>query len=179
MQIRLATGADVEQLTGLFDLYRQSLGQPSENHKCRQFVSARLSEGDTMIFIARHEVQALGFIQLYPSYSSVSLKPVWYFDDAFVVELYRGTGIAKGLIAKAKELADSADVVLIKRTLVEQGIAVQEKVKQEDVEQETLTGNLQQADESCGDRQDNATEKSPVGSAFKSSSVVYMYHQAL
>jgi GNAT superfamily N-acetyltransferase len=184
MQIRLATGADVEQLTGLFDLYRQSLGQPSENHKCRQFVSARLSEGDTMIFIARHEVQALGFIQLYPSYSSVSLKPVWYFDDAFVVELYRGTGIAKGLIAKAKELADSADVVLIKRTLVEQGQVmhekvVQQKVEQEQVGQEILTEHLQQADAPCVTSMESTQEKSSVGSAFKSSSAVYMYHQAM
>jgi GNAT superfamily N-acetyltransferase len=179
MQIRLATSADVEQLTGLFDLYRQSLGQPSENHKCRQFVSARLSEGDTMIFIARHEVQALGFIQLYPSYSSVSLKPVWYFDDAFVVELYRGTGIAKGLIAKAKELADSADVILIKRTLVEQGLAVQENVKQDNNEKIILSDNLQQACETDLMSKDSTKEKSPAGSTFKSSSAVYMYHQSL
>jgi GNAT superfamily N-acetyltransferase len=179
MQIRLATGADAEQLTGLFDLYRQSLGQPSENHKCRQFVSARLSEGDTMIFIARHEVQALGFIQLYPSYSSVSLKPVWYFDDAFVVELYRGTGIAKGLIAKAKELADSADVVLIKRTLVEQGPAVQEKFDQEKNEQIILSENLQQTCQTGPMNTDNTQTASTTPSKGQSNSTVYMYHQAL
>ncbi|WP_445947106.1 GNAT family N-acetyltransferase, partial [Shewanella sp.] len=111
-----------------------------------------------MIFIASHNIQALGFIQLYPSHSSVSLKPIWYFDDAFVVELYRGTGIAKELIAKAKELADSADVLLIKRTLIDHN-----------VQGKPLAQDAQPRTEEASHSQDSVEATPPV----------YMYHQTL
>jgi GNAT superfamily N-acetyltransferase len=118
MHIRLATEIDIEPLTELFNLYRQSLGQTSQLANCRQFISSRLSESDTMIFIATDEQQPLGFLQLYPSYSSLMLKPIWYFDDVYVVEAYRGEGIAKQLIQKAKSLADNTEVMIVKRTLM-------------------------------------------------------------
>jgi GNAT superfamily N-acetyltransferase len=118
MHIRLATEIDIEPLTVLFNQYRQSLGQTSQLANCRQFISNRVSESDTMIFIASDEQQPLGFLQLYPSYSSLLLKPVWYFDDVYVVEACRGEGIAKQLIQKAKSLADSTEVMIVKRTLM-------------------------------------------------------------
>jgi GNAT superfamily N-acetyltransferase len=121
MHIRLATEIDIEPLTVLFNLYRQSLGQASQLANCRQFISNRLSESDTMIFIATDEQQPLGFLQLYPSYSTLLLKPIWYFDDVYVVEAYRGEGIAKQLIQKAKSLADSTEVMIVKRTLMTNG----------------------------------------------------------
>lgn len=123
MHIRLATETDVEPLTHLFDLYRQSLGQASQLVQCRQFIASRLNENDTMIFMASNGPRALGFLQLYPSYSSLLLSPIWYFDDVFVIEEYRGTGVAKALINNAKRLADSADVIMVKRTLVTEDIA--------------------------------------------------------
>jgi GNAT superfamily N-acetyltransferase len=118
MHIRLATEIDIESLTLLFNQYRQSLGQASQLAKCRQFISNRLSESDTMIFIASDDSQPLGFLQLYPSYSSLLLTPVWYFDDVYVIEAYRGEGIAKQLIEKAKSLANSTEVMIVKRTLM-------------------------------------------------------------
>ncbi|ARD22806.1 MULTISPECIES: GNAT family N-acetyltransferase [Shewanella] len=118
MQIRLASEFDTDVLVNLFDEYRQSMGFKSEPKNCRNFVRTRLQENDSMIFLAWEQEHCLGFIQLYPSYSSLLLKPVWYFDDVYVDSARRGEGIAAKLIAKAKLLADGTEVILVKRTKV-------------------------------------------------------------
>ncbi|WP_144208961.1 GNAT family N-acetyltransferase [Shewanella donghaensis] len=118
MQIRLASELDLDVLVNLFDDYRQSLGFKSEPKKCRNFVKTRLVENDSMILIALEDSEALGFVQLYPSYSSLLLKSVWYFDDVFVEDKFRGKGIATELINKAKALALGTEVLLVKRTKV-------------------------------------------------------------
>ncbi|MDO6641704.1 MULTISPECIES: GNAT family N-acetyltransferase [unclassified Shewanella] len=118
MQIRLASELDLNVLVTLFDDYRQSLGFNAEPQKCRHFVTSRLAENDSMIFVALEDEQALGFVQLYPSYSSLLLKSVWYFDDVFVAEEFRGKGIATALLDKAKTLALGTEVLFVKRTQV-------------------------------------------------------------
>lgn len=118
MLIRLASELDLDILVNLFDDYRQSLGFKSEPKKCRYFVKTRLVENDSMILIALEDSEALGFVQLYPSYSSLLLKSVWYFDDVFVEDKFRGKGIATELINKAKALALGTEVLLVKRTKV-------------------------------------------------------------
>ena len=118
MQIRLASELDTDVLVNLFDDYRQSMGFKSEPKKCRQFITNRLVENDSMILVAWEQQKCLGFVQLYPSYSSLLLKPVWYFDDVFVDTSHRGEGVAIQLIEKAKMLAQGTDVMLVKRTKV-------------------------------------------------------------
>ena len=119
MQIRLASETDLEQLHVLFDQFRQSCGQESHLSASREFIKARLQENDSVIFIALEGTIVIGFIQLYPSYSSLLLKPVWFFDDVYVMPEFRGGGVATSLKAKAKELALDADVVPVTRVRVE------------------------------------------------------------
>lgn len=115
MLIRIATEDDLTELTTLFDCYRQSLGQEAALADSGEFIQARLHENDSVIFIAQVAEQVVGFIQLYPSFSSRLLKPVWYFDDLFVEETFRHRGIARRLVEKAKELADDTNVIAVRR----------------------------------------------------------------
>ena len=48
---------------------------------------------------------AIGFTQLYPSFSSLSLKSVWILNDLYVYEEYRKQGVGKMLLDAAKEFA--------------------------------------------------------------------------
>ena len=115
MLIRIAIEDDLNLLTPLFDRYRQSLGQVSALADSGEFLQARLHENDSVIFIAQVALEIVGFIQLYPSFSSRLLKPVWYFDDLYVEEAFRHQGIATRLVEKAKELADETNVMAVRR----------------------------------------------------------------
>ena len=47
----------------------------------------------------------VGFVQRYPSFSSVSMKRIYILNDLFVDSAYRGKGYASLLIQKACEYA--------------------------------------------------------------------------
>ncbi|QYK14354.1 GNAT family N-acetyltransferase [Shewanella rhizosphaerae] len=115
MLIRIAIEDDLTLLAPLFDRYRQSLGQTSALSDSGDFLQARLHENDSVIFIAQLDQAIVGFIQLYPSFSSRLLKPVWYFDDLYVEEAFRHQGIATRLVEKARELADETNVMAVRR----------------------------------------------------------------
>lgn len=119
MHIRIAIDEDLALLSPLFNEYRKSLGKSPDLGACKAFIQSRLLENDSVIFIAFLVDVPVGFIQLYPSFSSIQLKPLWYFDDLFVAEPYRGRGFAKSLINKAKELADETQVLAVRRDILE------------------------------------------------------------
>ena len=119
MYIRIAITDDLDALATLFNGYRMCLGKESNLSDCRSFIQARLFENDSVIFIAFKANVPVGFIQLFPSYSTILLKPLWYFDDLYVADEYRGTGIGTDLVAKAKELADETQVVAVRRGKIE------------------------------------------------------------
>ena len=49
----------------------------------------------------------LGFTQLYPSFSSVSMMPIYILNDLFVASEARKKGVGEVLIEKAKQFAIS------------------------------------------------------------------------
>ena len=51
--------------------------------------------------------KAVGFTQLYPLFSSVSMQPMYMLNDLFVDLNCRGQGIGEALINKAKQLCVS------------------------------------------------------------------------
>ena len=89
----------------LFDAYRMFYRQPSDFVGARDFIRERLILKESMIFIAYVDENAVGFMQLYPLFSSVSMKRMLVLNDLYVEENYRGQGIATALIEVAKELA--------------------------------------------------------------------------
>jgi ribosomal protein S18 acetylase RimI-like enzyme len=48
-----------------------------------------------------------GFVHLYPSFSSLSMKPLWILNDLFVAPGYRQLGIGEALMRRAERLARS------------------------------------------------------------------------
>ncbi len=90
----------------LFDQYRVFYGQPSDLSLALTFVSERLNHNQSVILLAQDEKgKAIGFTQLYPSFSSVSAQKTWILNDLFVIEECRGKGIGKALLNGAKDHA--------------------------------------------------------------------------
>jgi ribosomal protein S18 acetylase RimI-like enzyme len=53
----------------------------------------------------------MGFCQLYPSYSSLSLKRVWILNDIYVAEDSRRMLVADHLMREAKKMAKETNAV--------------------------------------------------------------------
>src|SRR5437763_1621787 len=109
MRIVRANREDIELLAPLFDSYRQFYKQPSDQAKAREFILERLSKEESVIFLAVDESDqktvGLGFTQLYPSFSSISMKRLWILNDLFVSQLARKQGIGRELMKSAEEFA--------------------------------------------------------------------------
>jgi GNAT superfamily N-acetyltransferase len=101
-----ATPDHLEALTKLFDGYRVFYKQRSDPKAARQFLTERFLKMDSVIFIAFDAAKnAVGFTQLYPSFSSVSMQRTYILNDLFVAENARGKGIGASLMETAKSFA--------------------------------------------------------------------------
>ena len=105
MKILLANSNYIESLSELFDQYRVFYGQLSDFGAAKRFLQERFQKSDSVIFATSDNGYIVGFVQLYPSYSSVAMKPIWILNDLFVKESYRSKGVAKLLIDAAKKHA--------------------------------------------------------------------------
>jgi GNAT superfamily N-acetyltransferase len=111
MEILLACTEHLEEVSQLFDRYRIFYQQPADLDAARIFMGERLQKGDSQILVAINKKQSIGFTQLYPSFSSVSMKPIWILNDLFVVESDRQQGVAKLLIGAAVDLTRESGAV--------------------------------------------------------------------
>jgi GNAT superfamily N-acetyltransferase len=103
--VRQAVAADVDALAVLFDQYRQFQGQPSDLAAARSFLRQRFDHGETIVFMATVAGAGVGFAQLYPSYSSVSLSRVFILNDLYVAQALRGQKIASHLLSAVESYA--------------------------------------------------------------------------
>ncbi len=104
MNIIEATNQQLHDLIPLFDGYRQFYRQQSDFVGAKKFLEERLKLEDSIIFIAYEEENAIGFTQLFPLFSSVTMQRMYLLNDLYVEDNYRGKGIGKALIDRAKEL---------------------------------------------------------------------------
>jgi GNAT superfamily N-acetyltransferase len=98
---------DLNDLALLFDDYRIFYKQESNIEAVKRFLKQRMVKNDSIIYMAYDNDEAIGFTQLYPLFSSVSMKPIYMLNDLFVNSKYRGQGIGEALINRAKRLCQS------------------------------------------------------------------------
>ena len=102
-----ATNLDTERLAPLFDGYRQFYGQPSDIAAARAFLLERFRHAESVIFVASRAGVAVGFTQLYPSFSSISLRRIYILSDLFVATDARKLGIGQLLLKAAADFGRS------------------------------------------------------------------------
>ena len=116
IQIRRADIHDLGLITSLFDLYRQFYEQASDLVSAKSFLQQRIRQNESVIFLAFDGADAVGFTQLYPGFSSVSMARTFLLNDLYVVSSHRRHGVGSLLLAAAVAHAQSAQAVRISLT---------------------------------------------------------------
>lgn len=102
-EIRQAIVADLDLIVPLFDAYRQFYRQPSDPERARRFLLERFEHNQSVIFLSFDGAAAIGFAQLYPSFSSGSMARLFILNDLFVAPEARGRGGGAALLDAAAE----------------------------------------------------------------------------
>ena len=100
-----ATIEHLDLIAPLFDGYRQFYKQPSNVDGARMFIKDRLIRHESVIFLAFLDEAAVGFTQLYPSFSSSSMQRLWILNDLFVAPNGRRSGVGEALLERARQFA--------------------------------------------------------------------------
>ena len=108
VEVRQATVADLNLLVPLFDAYRRFYRQPSEPERARRFLLERLEHSQSVVFLAFEDAVAIGFTQLYPSFSSGAMAPIFILNDLFVAPEVRRRGAGSALLQAAAQYGRSA-----------------------------------------------------------------------
>ncbi|KFE57310.1 GNAT family N-acetyltransferase [Pseudomonas syringae] len=114
MRIIKATLEHLDLLAPLFIKYREFYGELPYPDSSREFLEKRLTRDESVIYLAMpidDDKKVLGFCQLYPSYSSLSLKRVWILNDIYVAEDARRQLVADRLMRAAKKMAKDTQAV--------------------------------------------------------------------
>lgn len=105
-EIVKASWEHIPQIVPLLDKYRVFYGQTSNTELAIKFLEDRISKDESIVFLAFVNGKAVGFTQLYTSFSTVSLQPVFILNDLYVEKEFRGCGIGEALLRKSKEFCE-------------------------------------------------------------------------
>jgi len=93
----------LDLIAPLFDAYRLFYKQTSDIEAAKVFLHERFKNNESVIYLAMKEEKAVGFTQLYPLFSSVTMQHMFILNDLYVDSSCRNEGIGEALINKAKE----------------------------------------------------------------------------
>src|SRR5690606_4340856 len=105
MELYQATIDDLEGVSDLFNKYRMFYQQKSDLEGAMIYIKKRIEGKESVIFVVKDEQNYVGFTQLYPTFSSISMKRAWILNDLYVDTKARKHGVGEMLLQKAKEYA--------------------------------------------------------------------------
>lgn len=104
MEVIQATELHTNEVAVLFDAYRSYYDQDPDFKGALAFVTERITKKDSVIYVAMLKDEIIGFVQLYPIFTSIGMKKAWLLNDLYVLEEHRGIGAGKALLDAAYQL---------------------------------------------------------------------------
>ncbi len=107
---------DLQNAIVIFDLYRQFYGNQTDLKLAENFLKDRLKSRDSLFLLAQESETsvAAGFIQVYPTWSSISVSRTWLLNDLYVAQDFRRHGVAKQLLDAVQNQAKLEDIKMIR-----------------------------------------------------------------
>ncbi len=106
VDIRRATAADLDLVAPLFDAYRQFYGCTPDLELAHRFLGERLDRGESVVLVAVADGKGVGFVQLYPTFTSIGARRAWILNDLYVSPDARRQGVGRALLAAARTVAE-------------------------------------------------------------------------
>ncbi len=109
--IRMAELEDLDALTKIFESYRKFYEKEPNFEKAKEFLRDKFIHRESILYLAIDSTseEILGFTQVYPTFSSLSMQRSLILNDLYVYEKYRKSGIATALLNQIKEYAILTD----------------------------------------------------------------------
>ncbi|MCM3746832.1 GNAT family N-acetyltransferase [Paenibacillus pasadenensis] len=130
----------LRNLSELFHQYRLFYGYADEQPQreaALDFIRERLERRDSVLLAAVVEDELAGFVQLYPVFSSLSMKRSWILNDLYVDRRWRGRGTARQLLHEAERHARSTGAAYIQLSTAPDNMAARRLYESEGYEQDT------------------------------------------
>ncbi|MCG3149644.1 MAG: hypothetical protein PCFJNLEI_03109 [Verrucomicrobiae bacterium] len=107
LRVLRGTLRHLELMLPLFRSYLEFYHVPASVPAARRFLRARLRRGDSQVYLAFLGDSPVGFMQLYPTFSSLAMRPAWLLSDLFVAPTGRRRGVATALLQRAHRLGET------------------------------------------------------------------------
>lgn len=107
--IRTAGAEDLEAVVPLFDAYRQFFTGGPDLETSRAFLAARIAQNESVVLAAFEDGTCMGFLQLYPLFSSWYCRRQWFLSDLYVEQRFRERGIGKRLVRACLDYASRTE----------------------------------------------------------------------
>ena len=105
MKILRAIKEHIPEVSRLFDLYRQFYECEPDIELATKYITDRLDNNESTIFVATDNDKLTGFVQLYPSFCSIEAVKIFILYDLYVDASTRNSGAGAALMNKATEYA--------------------------------------------------------------------------
>lgn len=110
--VRQATIHDLDLVAPLFDAYRVFYGQAPDIAASARFLRERFQHHESVVMLAiDEEGEGVGFVQLYPFFTSVRLARLYLLNDLFVAAKARRRGVGAALMHEAMDYARAIGAV--------------------------------------------------------------------
>jgi ribosomal protein S18 acetylase RimI-like enzyme len=109
MEVIRATELHTNEVAVLFDAYRGYYDQAPDFKGALAFITERITQKDSVLFVVLQGEEIIGFTQLYPIFTSLGMKRGWLLNDLYVLEEHRGMGAGKLLLDAAAAHGKATD----------------------------------------------------------------------
>ncbi|MBG0561284.1 GNAT family N-acetyltransferase [Actinoplanes aureus] len=139
--VRRAGPGDLPEVAALFAGYLDFYQRPAPAERVLAFLGERLERGESVLLLARTgDGTPAGFVNVYPTFSSLSMAPVWTLNDLFVAPVARRTGAGRALVRACVAEARAAGAVAVQLQTAPDNHAAQALYRAEGFQPDAFAG---------------------------------------